>query len=128
MKAALRQLLDDLDEIAESHEEVGDTDVREAMSEAVHHVLLVPNPRYILPDRFRMFSDDGDRLVRRALARFFAHPEVTTLASGEAAPKERLAAFQDESLQSLKGSYYDDYFGYADDDYFGRRGDDGKAT
>jgi hypothetical protein len=122
MKTALRQLLDDLDEAAEAHEEVGDTDVREAMSRAVLHLLLVPKADYVLPDQFRMYTDEGDRLVKHALARFFAHPEARALATSNATPTERLAAFQDESLQSAKGSYYDDYFGFAREDYFGPMG------
>ena len=117
MKAALRQLLDDLDEAAEAHEEVGDSDVRDAMSKAVRHLLLVPKADYILPERFCMYTDEGDRLIKRARTRFFAHPETLALASSMATPMERLTAFQDESLRSTKGSYYDDYFGHARDDY-----------
>ena len=114
MERALRQLLDDLDEVAAMHEEVGDTAVREAMCEAVHHLLLVPARGYVLPDGYAMFSEEGDRAVKRALARFFAHPEAAALASGPSTPDERLAAFQDEAVRSAKGSFYDDYFGYAE--------------
>lgn len=35
------------------------------------------------------------------------------VASGTTTPIECVAAFQNESLKSAKGSYNDDYFGYA---------------
>src|SRR2546427_3001292 len=43
IKKALRQLLGALDKIFEKHEEVGDTDVREKMSDAIHKPDQLPN-------------------------------------------------------------------------------------
>lgn len=48
MQAILRRLLDRLDAIAEQHEEVGDSDVREAMSAAVFHGFLRPAPGAVI--------------------------------------------------------------------------------
>jgi hypothetical protein len=70
MQAILRRLLDLLDAIAEQHGEVGDTAVREAMSEAVFDGFLRPVSAFALPDRYAMFSEEGDLLVKRALAEF----------------------------------------------------------
>jgi hypothetical protein len=70
MQAILRRLLDRLDAIADQHAEVGDTAVREAISEAVFDGFLRPICAFALPDRYAMFSEEGDLLVKRALAEF----------------------------------------------------------
>ena len=70
MKTSLKVLLDAMDRIAEEHEEVGDTAVRESMREAIEKALLAPVAGYILPDEFGMFEPEGDARVKAALARF----------------------------------------------------------
>ena len=112
MKKALKQLLNALDRVFETHEEVGDTAVREAMHEAVHKAFIEPVKGYTLPDEFRMFSPAGNRKVRAALARFLAHPEVVAAAKELKTPKERLDAFQDDDVESGEGNPYDEYFGH----------------
>ena len=113
MKKALKQLLNALDAVFEEHEEVGDTMVREEMHDAVHKAFIVPEPGYMLPTKFGMFSTEGDTLVRAALEKFFAHPEVTAAAKSLKTPEERLAAFQDTDVKSNEGNTYDEYFGDA---------------
>ncbi len=113
MRAILRRLLERLDAIAEQHEEVGDTDVREAMSAAVFDGFLRPVPSFELPDRYAMFSEEGDRLVKQALAEFLPAANQHAAEVGLTSFHERLATFQDVELQSAAGSFYDDYFGWA---------------
>jgi hypothetical protein len=114
MKKALKQLINALDKVFEEHEEVGDTAVREFMYDAVHKSLIVPQPGYELPDDFGMFSEEGNRKVRAALKKFFAHPEVAAAPTRLKTPKERLDAFQDGDVESSEGNMYDEYFGYAE--------------
>ncbi len=113
MQTILRRLLDRVDVIAEQHDEVGDTDVREAMSAAVFDGFLRPVPAFALPDRYAMFSDEGDRLVRQALAEFLPDANQYAVGSSLTSFHERLSAFQDSDVQSVAGTYYDDYFGWA---------------
>lgn len=113
MKTALEQLINDLDHVIEDHEEVGDTDVREQMSEAVRKSFIVPEPGYELPAEFGMFSSEGDRVVRAALEKFLTHSEVLAARSLKT-PAARLAAFQDPRVTSNLGHIYDEYFGHAD--------------
>jgi hypothetical protein len=118
MQELLRQLLDRLDAIAKLHEEVGDTDVREAMSDAVFDGFLRPVAGFVLPNRYAMFSEDGDRLVGQALAGFLPAANRSAAESGLSSFHQRLSAFQDGTVQSADGSYYDDYFGWANpEDY-----------
>jgi AcrR family transcriptional regulator len=113
MHAILRRLLDRLDAIAEQHEEVGDTDVREAMSVTVFDGFLRPVPGFELTDRYAMFSDEGDQLVHQALAEFLPAVNQHAAEAGLTSFHQRLSAFQDGELQSTAGSYFDDYFGWA---------------
>ncbi len=108
MQAILHRLLDRLDAIAAEHEEVGDTDVREAMSAAVFDGFLRPVRGFALPDRYAMFSDEGDQLVRLALADFLPAANQHAAEAGLASFHERLSTFQNRKLRSATGSYYDD--------------------
>jgi hypothetical protein len=122
MQAVLRQLLDRLDAIAGQHDEVGDTDVREAMSEAVFDGFLRPVPAFALPDRFAMFSEEGDRLIKQALAEFLPAANESAAVSAFTSFHQRLSAFQDGAVQSGGGSYYDDYFGWANPENYDASG------
>ena len=114
MKKPLKQLISALDKAFEEHEEVGDTAVREAMYDAVHKSYIAPASGYALPDEFGMFSPEGDKKVRAALAKFLAHPEVIAAGKDLKTPKQRLDAFQDSEVESNEGNCYDEYFGHAD--------------
>ena len=114
MKEALKRLLDALETVFDEHEEVGDTDVKQSMYDAVHAGFFVPQPGYSLPTEFRMFSDEGNKKVRAALQDFLKHPDVLAAAKSLKTAEARLAAFQDGDVESREGNTYDFYFGYAE--------------
>jgi hypothetical protein len=109
MKTALHRLLNRLDEIARDHEDVGDTDVREQMYEAIYHGFIIQTPGYELPATFGMFNPEGDSSVHDALSEFMA----SACAVGLSTPEERFKAFQDPSVSSNTGNPYDEYFGHS---------------
>jgi hypothetical protein len=111
----LTQLLKRLITVEEAHGEVGDTEVRWRMDDAVHHGFLIPTPDYRLPDEFAMFSPEGNRAVRDALAWFLPAATSAAAAEGLGTFHERLAAFQ--NLDVTVGPQrvcYNDFFGWAD--------------
>jgi len=112
MQDKLKCLLDDLDKIAENHEEVGDTDVREQMSDAVLKLFIIPVEGYELPGEFGMFSNEGNTAVKNALEKFLQNVQGLIGSQGFDTPEHRLQAFQNEDIESDDGMYYDDYFGY----------------
>ncbi len=114
VRKALKQLINALDKVFEKNEELGDTAVREELHDAVRNGFIMPQPRYKLPAKFGMFSDHGDKLVRMALERFMAHPEIAEASKSIKTPAARLAAFQDAEVESSEGNLYDEYFGHAD--------------
>jgi hypothetical protein len=118
MQAILRRLLDRLDAIAEQHGEVSDTAVRDVISEAVFDGFLRPSSGFALPDRYAMFSEEGDLLVKRALAEFLPAANYSAAEAELSTFHERLSALQDIDVRSAGGSYVDDYLGWADpEDY-----------
>jgi len=113
MKHALKRLLDDLDEISERHEEVGDTDVREQMGAAISKGFIMPEAGYVVPSWFGMFSWSGNRRVRQAIARFLADPELATASKACQTPQARLDWFQAGNVRSGTGKTFDEFFGHA---------------
>jgi hypothetical protein len=109
MKTILKRLLDRLDAISKEHEEIGDTDVREQMSEAVYHAFIVQTPGYALPATFGMFEPAGNAAVRAALSEFIAAARDVGLPT----PQQRFAAVRDGSVLSEAGNPYDEHFGHA---------------
>lgn len=115
MDQVLTELLKRLMTLEESHGEISDTEVRERLDDAVHHGFLIPTPGYQLPDKFAMYSPEGDRAVRDALAWFLPAASAAALAEGLSTFHERLEAFQ--NLDVTVGPQqvcYNDFFGWAD--------------
>jgi len=65
-----------------------------------------------------MFSDEGDLLVKGALAEFLPAANHSAAEAGLSTFHKRLSALQDFDVQSAGGSYVDDYLGWAEpEDY-----------
>jgi hypothetical protein len=93
------------------------------MSAAVSDGYLRPVPGFELPGRYAMFSEQGDDVVGKALAEFLPLANRRASELGLKSFHERLSAFQDGAVQSARGSYYDDYFGWADPNDYDALGD-----
>ncbi len=110
MKEALKTLLNRLDAIEKVRPEIGDTDVREQMSEVVYHGLIAQKAGYEVPHEVGMFEPAGNDAVREALVAFLTEARATAPAT----PEERFAAFQDAEVLSDAGHPYDEYFGHGE--------------
>lgn len=118
MDKLLRDLLDELDRIIGEFPELEDTDVRERMSKGIFFGFLKPGSGYELPADFGMFSEEGNRQVRQALEKYVGEARQHAVELGLDTFQARLAAFQDNEVESAEGNFFDDYFGWADpDDY-----------
>jgi hypothetical protein len=113
LEKVLAELLSRLMIVEQAHSSVGDTEVRERLDDAVHHGFLIPTPGYQLPDKFAMFTPEGDRAVRETLAWFLPTATAVAAAEGLDTFHKRLAAFQNLNVtvgpQRLD---YNDYFGW----------------
>ena len=112
---ALKKLLTSLDKIMDKHEEIGDTDVREQMYEAVYHGFIKQAPNYELPNEFGMFKPDGNERVRKALKEFIEAGKAEAIKMELDTPEARFAAFQNPNATGRDDITYDEYFGHADD-------------
>jgi hypothetical protein len=113
IKKALKQFLAALDKIYSKHNELGDTDVREQMYRVIYKGFIQPQPGYSLPEKFGLFSDRGNSLVRAALQAFLTHPEVMAASRALKTSEDRFAAFQDWKVKTTEGTIYSEYFGYS---------------
>ena len=112
IKKPLKQFLTALDRIESKHGEIGDTDVREKMYNAIHAAFIMRERGFSMPEKFGMFSDAGNALVRAALQNFVTHPEVVAAGKTLKIPLDRLAAFQDDDVDTSEGTIVFEYFGY----------------
>jgi Ca2+-binding EF-hand superfamily protein len=113
IKNELTRLLTQLERIAEVHDELGDTAVREELATAVYSGFIAPMKDFQLPKSFEMFDNDGDSAVRKALAKFLK--DACAIADKQGwTEKQRQDAFQDPNVTSEGGLTYDEFFGHAD--------------
>lgn len=124
MKEILRKMLDRLEAIGEDHEELFDTEVRQAMSNAIldGFVRLEKNQAYKLPEYFGMFSEKANEEVKATIAHFIAEAKRRADELKICRFHDRLNAVQDESVTSLGGNDYDEFLGHSPPEYFDETG------
>jgi hypothetical protein len=64
MRDALVRFLDALEAVETQHDELHDTDVREAMADVIEKHLVTGSENGEVPEEFLMFSPEGNRRVR----------------------------------------------------------------
>ena len=111
LQAALKNLLEDLNQIAENHGEIFDTDVREQLFEAVYVAYLRPREGYELPERFGLYEAEGNQQVRTALQKYL---DTVLPLSADLNPQQRLDAFQDPEVTTEDDLTPDEFFGWVD--------------
>ena len=117
MKRALKNFLDALDAISVAHRETSDTEVFEAVSDALENAYVHPKMGYVFPQSFGMFTPAGDALARAALFEFITAAEAS--GAFRLSPEQRRNAFQDSSVTSAAGHTYRKYFpDFKDESYF----------
>lgn len=122
MDKLLLALLESLEAIAIEHEEIYDTDCREAMREVVHNLFLNPAPTYRWGSDFGLSGEQANLAVREALSQYIegANRQASQLGLDFQA---RLAAFQDLSVSTPKHrNNYDDFFGHVPSEKFDNAG------
>jgi hypothetical protein len=102
--------------------ELFDSAVRETMGDAVFDGFIKPQPGYVLPDKFAMFSQEGNRLVKEALAWFLPAAREAAERDGRDTFPKRLAAFQDLEVRTERQNDNNDFFGWFDPEQFDEAG------
>src|SRR5262249_3445868 len=122
VEGMLLELLHRLEAIEDAHPELGDSDVREAMSRAVFAGFIRPQPGYNLPDSFEMYTPEGDRKVREVIEWFLAAARPAAASAGLSTFHQRLAAFQTRGVRTARTNDIEGYFGWAPPEQYDEAG------
>lgn len=118
MEPLLLELLHRLEAIADTHTEIGDTVVREALSETVFLGFVRPEPGFLLPETFGLATPDGDRRIREVLEWFLPAANAVAERVGLVTFHQRLAAFQDGNVRTVRTNDTEEFFGWAPPEQF----------
>jgi hypothetical protein len=120
----LFKLLLRIEEIGNIHEELFDSDVRQAMGDAVFYGFIRPLAGYQLPDDFGMFSASANQQVRTAISEYVDSANRRADELGLSTFHQRLAAFQNRSVRtpSERWNDFDEFFGYTNPDSYDENG------
>jgi hypothetical protein len=113
MDEILLQLFERLELVGDQHEELYDSEVREALDRAVGDGFLMPDATFVLPTEFGMYSAEANRLVCDALASFLVSARAIVASGNLQTFHQRLSAFQNENLYTARRSDYNSFFGWA---------------
>lgn len=115
LRDAVGHLYQALEDLAQDHEELTDTDVREALAETLNHYFTWEQPQETMPETYFMFSAKGDRGVANAVAEFLAEALPAAHAEGVGPGQPRHDVLQDDSISTDNGETYDLFIGQSDE-------------
>ena len=108
MEDVLLDLLHRLEAIGDEHNELFDSEVREALDDAVFFGFIKPQPEFVLPEEFALFSAEGNRRVWKTLAWFLPLARQAAERVGLDTFHKRLAAFQNLAVRTRRKNDYNE--------------------
>jgi hypothetical protein len=118
MTSPLKVLLDRLDAIGDEHGELFDSDVREAMGNAIMEGFVRHQLDYAVPEDFCMFSEDGTAAVRDAIADFVSSANAQADGLNLKSFHDRLSFLQDDTVRSAAGNDYEEFLGHTPPEFY----------
>lgn len=110
------EFLESLDAIAETHDELTDTEVRERLREVIDYHFVWDRPvGDDFPRCYAMFSDEGDAAVAAAVRAFVIEAAALARDEGIEPGTARHAAIEDPAILTAAGNLYDEYLGSEDE-------------
>src|SRR5437763_1378541 len=103
MNELLLRLLYELEAIGKVHEEITDTESREAMRRAVFHSFLKPDPSFVIPTDLGLYDDADNEVVKEAIKRYVQDANTIANELGMSF-HARLKAFQNPSVVTAEGA------------------------
>src|SRR5262249_1426432 len=108
----LSLFLNELEAIHLRFPEVTDTDVRESIHGTLAYYFVWGHAVDRLPCNYGMFTPEGDELVSKAVASFWARANESAVVRDVPVGKPRLDLLQDPTVTSSAGRQYDDLLGH----------------
>lgn len=107
--------LSQLEKIADTHDELTDTDARERLREVLnYHFIWEEGSPTTLPKRFAMFSPSADKKVAKVVHSFINDALEIAKAEGIAKGSARHALIEDENAVTDEGNSYEIFLGSSD--------------
>ncbi len=117
MPELLLELLQELELIGIDNEEIYDTVCREKMGDPIWGLFICPVTEYKWADDFGLYSDIENQRVKQVLQTYIDNAN-RIVSNSLTNFHQRLAAFQDESVETESRSLFDEFFGWANPDEF----------
>lgn len=114
LHAVVARLFSRLEAIADQHEELTDTEVREALHKTLNYYFVWAKPCDPLPRRYAMYTPAGDDAVAEVVTEFLHNATVLARQHRIAVGTDRLELLQDASIRTPRGELYDLFIGHAD--------------
>jgi hypothetical protein len=111
MRGILLRLFQELEQVGAEHEELYDTEVRNAMGSTVFRGFLKPDGKPLPPMTY-LDDEAANQQVMHALRNYIDAANERARQLGLVKFKDRLAAFQNCSVITEEGNTTDDFFGY----------------
>ena len=122
MKTLLKELLNNLESLAEENEEIFDTDCREQIHDVIFSGFVKPADDFKLPDEFGLFSEDGNSDLKKILGEFLKKANTLAEEQGITKFRDRLDAVQDVEVETDEGNTPDEFMGWIDPNDFDEEG------
>jgi hypothetical protein len=100
-----------LQAVGDEHEELYDTETRDAMGAAIFDGFLWPEPAFEVPGDFGLATPEANASVQAALRDYIAAARALAPQVGISTFQQRLAALQDTTVWTADGGTHDEFFG-----------------
>ena len=120
MGQLLLRLLTELETVGRDHEELYDSEVREAMGEVIMQGFVRSIPGYEVPKNLGMYDDAANAVVSGALACYIASANQVALEIGLTSFHSRLAAIQNRAVRvnPQTAEDYEELFGHTPPEWY----------
>ena len=125
MDDILLALLQKLKKVAETNEEIFDSECRETAGVAIMEGFVRNLPDYSLPHDLGLATDEANRAVYAAIDEYIRNANAKATSEGMHRFHDRLAAFQDRAVTFKPGNDYEEFFGHSPPEFYD---DDGNVV
>lgn len=122
MDKLLLKLLQQLEKVAETNEEIFDTEVRERMGVACMDGFVRHESEFMLPSEFGLTTNDANAIVRAALDDYINAANEKASSLGIVQFHDRLTAFQNSNVVTEEGNDYEEFFGHTPGEFYDKKG------
>jgi hypothetical protein len=118
MDEILSHFLQRLEELGRQYEELYDSDVRQAIGNAVMDGFVRARAGFVVPTDLGMFSEKANGALREAIQGYLAAANERAGELGIVAFRDRLAAVQRPDVRTPEGNDYDEFLGHSPPEFF----------